>query len=461
MSLTTRQVGPEETDGDSRTFDESEKKSVLRELNSILNSPIFHPSKRGQQFLSYVVRHRLEGNQDRLKERTIGVDLFQRPVGYATGDDPVVRVQAGEVRRRLDQYYQAHPNSSEVRIELHVGSYSPEFRWVRPEKPAELPSLPPAEPESHETAQTVGIAQETRQAEAPSSTETAHDSRKHMWLRWAVPAVGLAILGGLVLTGWTIYRAKKQQSVLQKFWAPALSSQEPVLICLAKPSVYRPSVNLYQRHSKTPEIFLGQFARLTQKPELGPDDKLAWSDMEEYPDYGLASGDVYTAIGLSSLFGQIGKKNQVRIGGDYSFEDLRSSPAVVIGAFNNRWTMQLTSNLHFKFVDEGNDSIIREDGPSGKRWYSKVDSNGKATEDYAVVTRLLNSTTGQFVVVVAGIKSYGTQAAGEFVSNPVYLQSGFRTASPGWEGRNMQIVLQTAVTDGLPSPPEVAAIYIW
>jgi hypothetical protein len=461
MSLTTRQVGPEEADGESRPFDESKKKSVLRELNSILNSSIFHPSKRGQQFLSYVVRHRLEGNQDRLKERTIGVDLFQRPVGYATGDDPVVRVQAGEVRRRLDQYYQAHPNSSEVRIELHVGSYTPEFKWVRPEKPAEPPSLLQAEPESHETAQKVGIAQETTQAEAPLPAETVQDSRKHNWLRWTVPAVGLLILGGLVLTGWTIYRAKSQESVLQKFWAPALSSQEPVLICLAKPSVYRPSVKLYQRHSKTPEIFLGQFARLTQKPELGPDDKLAWSDMEEYPDYGLASGDVYTAIGLSSLFGQIGKKNQVRIGGDYSFEDLRSSPAVVIGAFNNRWTMQLTSNLHFKFVDEGNDSIIREDGPSGKRWYSKVDSNGKATEDYAVVTRLLNSTTGQFVVVVAGIKSYGTQAAGEFVSNPVYLQSAIRAASPGWEGRNMQIVLQTAVTDGLPSTPEVAAIYVW
>jgi hypothetical protein len=121
----------------------------------------------------------------------------------------------------------------------------------------------------------------------------------------------------------------------------------------------------------------------------------------------------------------------------------------------------MTSNLHFAFVDEGNESLIRENGLSGKRWRSKTDSNGKATEDYAVVTRLLNSTTGQFVVVVAGIKSYGTQAAGEFVSNPEYLKSALQTASPGWEGRNMQIVLQTAVTDGLPSPPEVAAVYVW
>jgi len=461
MSLTSRQVGPEEVNGDSRTFDEVEKESVLRELNSILNSPIFQPSKRGQQFLSYVVRHRLEGNHDRLKERTIGIDLFQRPVGYATGDDPVVRVQAGEVRRRLDQYYQANPNSSEVRIELHVGSYTPEFKWVRHEKQTEHPSLLQAEPESHETAQKVGLVQESTQSAAALPAETRRNSGKHKWLWWALSAVGLIILAGLVLLGSTIYRNRIQESVLQKFWAPALSSPEPVLICLAKPAVYRPSVKLYQRHSKTPEVFLGQFARLTQKPDLGPDDKLTWSDMEEYPDYGLASGDVYTAIRLSGLFGQIGKKNQVRIGGDYSFEDLRSSPAVVIGAFNNRWTMQMTSNLHFAFVDEGNESLIRENGPSGKRWRSKTDSKGKATEDYAVVSRLLNSTTGQFVVVVAGIKSYGTQAAGEFVSNPEYLQAALRAASPGWEGRNMQIVLQTEVTDGLPSPPEVAAVYVW
>ncbi len=461
MSLITNQVGPEEVDGDSRTFDEIEKKSVLRELNSILNSPVFQSSKRGQQFLSYVVRHRLEGNQERLKERTIGVDLFHRPAGYATGDDPVVRVQAGEVRRRLDQYYQANPNASEVRIELHVGSYTPEFQWVHPERRAGQPPLPREGSESHGALHRTAFGQESTHIELPLSAEGKLRSGKQRVLRWALAAVGLVILAGLALMGPTIFRATTHETVLQKFWAPALSSSEPVLICLAKPSVYRPSVKLYQRHSKTPDEFLGQFARLSQKPHLQPDDKLLWGDMVEYPDYGLASGDVYTAIQLSGLFGRIGKKNQVRIGGDYSFEDLRTSPAVVIGAFNNRWTMQMTSNLHFAFVDEGEESLIREEGPSGRRWYSKVDSNGKALEDYAVVTRLLNSRTGQFVVSVAGIKSYGTQAAGEFVSTPESLQAALQAAPPDWENKNLQIVLQTPVTDGLPSPAQVVAFYVW
>jgi hypothetical protein len=82
-------------------------------------------------------------------------------------------------------------------------------------------------------------------------------------------------------------------------------------------------------------------------------------------------------------------------------------------------------------------------------------------EDYAVVTRLLNSSTGKFVVIVAGLKSYSTQAAGEFVTSPEYLLAGLQSVSPDWDKRNMQIVLQTPVTDGLPGPPQVIASYVW
>ncbi len=457
MDSTSSSLWREEANGDDRILDEPEKASILRELDAILNSPVFHPSKRCQQFLSYVVHHRLEGNHERLKERTIGVDLFQRPAGYATGDDPIVRVQAGEVRKRLDQYYQANPNTSEVRIEVHIGSYTPEFKWTH------LGQESPLQPvqELQEALQRIGYSQESAQVASLPSAEIKRALGKRQWVLWVFSAVSLVMIAGLAMVGSTIYRAKAHQSVLHRFWSPALSSTEPVLICLAKPSVYLPSVQLYQRHSKTPEIFQSQYERLSQKPDLQPDDKLTWSDMVEYPDYGLAVGDVYTAIQLSSLFGQIGKKNQVRIEGNYSFEDLRSSPAVVIGAFNNRWAMQMTSSLHFRFANEGDESIIQEDGPKGRRWYSKTDSNGNPLEDYALVTRLLNSRTGQFVVIVAGIKSYGTQAAGEFVSSPEYLQAGLTTAPPGWEGKNMQMVLQTPVTDGLPGPPQVVASYVW
>lgn len=454
MGVTTDPTWREEVHPDAGVLSDAERMTVLHELEAILNSPIFQTSKRCQQFLSYVVRNRLGGNLDRLKERTIGVELFHRPAGYATGDDPVVRVQAGEVRRRLDKYYGASPAHSDVRIELHVGSYAPEFTWqshsheqsssVHPPLPEETPNAPQSPDHPRHL-----------------SLETIRSRRNRKAFVWALLAVGLALLVTAILVGSTLSRAKAPKSALEQFWSPALATAQPVLICLAKPAVYLPSVKLYQRHSKTPDLFTSQFERLMQKPDLAPNEKIVWGDMVEYPDYGLAAGDVYAATGISALFGQIGKKNQVRIGGNYSFEDLRNSPAVVIGAFNNRWTMQMTSNLHFAFAEEGDQSIIREEGPSGRAWRSERDAAGKTIGDYAVVTRLLNSRTGQFVVVVAGIKSYGTQAAGEFVSNPQYLEKTLRSAPQDWARRNVQIVIQATITDLLPGPPQAVAVYVW
>jgi len=98
-----------------------ESSDVIRELNSILCSPYFRSAGRCKQFLRYVVLNKLEGHTDRLKERVIGAELFKRPAGYATGEDPVVRVQAGEVRRRLERYYQSTPSASPLSIELPVG----------------------------------------------------------------------------------------------------------------------------------------------------------------------------------------------------------------------------------------------------------------------------------------------------------------------------------------------------
>jgi hypothetical protein len=451
MGTTTEPIVQDEVHGNGSPLDAVQKASVLRELDAILASSFFHSSKRCKQFLSYVVRHRLEGNHERLKERTIGVELFQRPVGYATGDDPVVRVQAGEVRRRLEQYYHSAPSDSIVRIELHVGSYAAEFKWVQAE----------AEPGHQDSSQPQVAQPELLQPPAPEPAETKRRRRIPRLPAWVLSAAVVALMAALMLFGLNFYPARTPQSLLEQFWSPALSSSEPVLICLAKPTVYLPSEKLYQRHSKTPGKFKDLFERLTQSPDLQPNDKLVWSDMVEYRDYGLATGDVYAATRLSSLFGQIGKRNQVRIGDSYSFQDLRNFPSIVIGAFNNRWTMQMTSNLHFGFVEENGQSMIREQGLSGRKWFPKSAVSGTEIEDFGIVTRLLNSKTGQFVVAVAGIKSYGTQAAGELVSSPEYLEKTLRSAPSDWKQRNVQIVVQTTVTDSISGPPQVLAVYVW
>ena len=106
---------------------------IRQQLAKILVSPSFHGSKRCQQFLEYVCDKSLSGEGGTLKERTIAIEVFGRQPQSDLGEDTIVRVGAREVRKRLTQYYGTPGGAScDVRIELPLGSYAPEFRYVVP-----------------------------------------------------------------------------------------------------------------------------------------------------------------------------------------------------------------------------------------------------------------------------------------------------------------------------------------
>jgi hypothetical protein len=115
---------------------EVREQAVHAELERLLDSPSFRTSRRCREFLKYVVEHTLNGPDGTLKERAIGVELFQLPQDFDTGQHTIVRVTANEVRKKLAQHYLAENGSYHpLRIDLPPGSYSAEFRWEIP--PAE------------------------------------------------------------------------------------------------------------------------------------------------------------------------------------------------------------------------------------------------------------------------------------------------------------------------------------
>ena len=207
---------------------------VAEALKQILDSEYFRTSTRGKQFLRYVVRYRLENHPEPLKERMIGAALFNRPLDYATGDDSVVRAQAREVRRRLEKYYAAHGHENPLRIDLPVGSYTPEFKLDvdhRQEtgEAAGLASLaipPGANP---------ALAAEIEGVSLPGQKNYR---RLVMGMLTALVCLGILLL--------FLYRspARLPKSAITQFWAPALATSKPLLICLPKPIFYRPSVDL-------------------------------------------------------------------------------------------------------------------------------------------------------------------------------------------------------------------------
>ncbi len=130
-----------ETEGTG--LSESRKRAVRAELDGLLKSAAFRTSNRCKEFLEYVVDHTLEGSSDSLKERSIGVELFQLPPDFDTGQHTIVRVTANEVRKRLAQHYVADNHSNHpVKIDLPPGSYSAEFNWETPAAETKVPARP-------------------------------------------------------------------------------------------------------------------------------------------------------------------------------------------------------------------------------------------------------------------------------------------------------------------------------
>src|ERR1700744_2172538 len=120
----------------------AERAAVQAQLERILANPLFRNSKRYPNLLRYVVERTLDGHPGELKERTLGVEVFAREPDYDTNLDPVVRITAAEIRKRLAQYYQEPAHEAELRIDLPLGSYAARFQ-----SPLErLPVAPTAAP---------------------------------------------------------------------------------------------------------------------------------------------------------------------------------------------------------------------------------------------------------------------------------------------------------------------------
>ena len=104
--------------GRSAGLSDEEKTAIQEQLARLLADSHFSQSRRFPSFLRYVVEKTLAGQDDALKERTLGVEIFGRRPDYDTASDPIVRVTAAEIRKRIAQYYQDPGHESELRVSL-------------------------------------------------------------------------------------------------------------------------------------------------------------------------------------------------------------------------------------------------------------------------------------------------------------------------------------------------------
>jgi hypothetical protein len=404
-------------------LDPEQKRAIQEQLGRLVRSPAFSNSQRCQQLLNYVVTNAVSGSYEMLRERVVGAEVFGRTAAYDTGEDSIVRVRANDVRKRLAQYYDLAPGrDQEVRIQLAAGSYVPEFVFP-PATRSEIPALP-----------------EKRTVSRPP--------RRLLYLLLA------CILGAIVLVA---VRRHPPAGVLDRFWAPVIQSPEPALFCLGHAQVFTLS------HRYRDQYFRAHPPPGDPEPRavtLDPKETLLGEDLVSVQGQFVGVGGAQSVQMLSSLLAAKGKKSSLRIGSDLSFADLRNHPTILIGAFSNRWTLQVNRQLRFYFDEATGEQILDRDRP-GIRWQLKRNEKGQELVDYAIITRLLRSDSGEVLVDASGITQYGCKAAGELLTSEAELRAALSKAPANWPDKNLQIVLRSRIVGATSGPPDVEAVYFW
>lgn len=413
---------------------------VRDQLNLIVQDPAFRSSKRSVQFLKYVVEKTLAGQADQIKERTIGVEVFGRKPSYDTNEDHIVRTAAGELRKRLAIYYSDEKHRSELRMSLIPGSYIPQFSY--PTQNQEI------EAEPHNDAERVSGGIQTSSALADSNQmfglPTHHSPHSPILKRHRyAPYVVVAAVLSLGLIG---YRWLRPSSAPDLFWKPVLDTPGSVFLAVGDVPNGPPTLSIPTGDQEYP-------IPVVQKT----------------PSQIVPFGDAVTIARVVGTLESKGKKVVIRRESASSFTDLREGAVVLVGAFNNEWSLRLTHQLRYSLaLDPDRHLIYIKDAknPSSRSWSWATNlppaHQGQAghvpLQDYALVSRIWNSETGHVVIVIGGLYTYGTEAAGEFLTNPQLMHEVAKVAPLSDGRRNLQVVLATTVTDDAPGPPRIVAI---
>jgi hypothetical protein len=396
---------------------------------------VFRGSKRCQDFLQYVVTTVLEGDAKSLKERTLATAVFGREATEDLTDVSIVRVGAREVRKRLAQYYVNEGANDSVRIDLPSGSYIAAFQYhgTAPE-PAEIADLDAPQPHAD-----------------PAEPRT--ESRLRRYRSWLIASALTIVVASLFV--WRLI--PHRSSEFESFWQPIFQQKLPTEILLAHPVAYHPST-----HATQVDREINGDTGLTQRPIRVPSNLLSGSDFLPAPGRYVGFGDTVAALHLASLIVQHHGTTRVRLANRVEFNDILGSGAVLIGAsFTNRWTAELTKHFRFQFAYCADKPCIN-DTQSGRRWTlaTKTD-DGRSTEDYIVLCRLPHSQTNGFVVVCAGLNTYGTEEAGRILTEPESLTPILRKVPTGWASRNLEVILHLEVVGDAPALPELVAAHTW
>lgn len=433
-------------------YSEKERKEIRDQLERMLDTHHFKNSRRYPALLRFIVEETLEGRGEYLKERLLGVQVFDRPADYDTASDPVVRVTIAEIRKRIAQYYHEQVHDSELRIDLQPGHYAPEFRWrTGPRSPQVTHVLQPVPQSAAQSVpQPAESAELPPQQPAPSpqvELQPLPTARAGWKKKFAIASAVCLLLTCALIGGWNWLHPL----AVDELWAPVLNSRAPVLFCI--PTVA--GVSRFPLQSSelagTPDGSQGAVATPT-----GP----SFRDFENLGQ-NVVYSDMLAILSMTNILAAHHRQYHAKLNVVTTLEDLRQGPTILVGGLDNQWTLRAMVNLPYTFAGDGHDRYWIRDAshPETRQWNLDLTQQfASVTRDYAIVARLHNQQTAEPEMIVAGIGMSGTAAAGELIGEEASVQELKKKIGPHFRDRDFEVVIRTDVVNGVAGAPQIIAV---
>jgi hypothetical protein len=381
------------------------REEKIEQLERVLQGQSLHGSESLRAFLRYVGLKAIDGQEQQLKEYVIATEVFGRGSDYDSRVDSVVRVQAGRLRTRLQEYYASEGRHDKVLIELPKGHYAPAFSYLG---------------ENHDIA------------------------------------------SGAVRNGDSEYltRTAQQRHAVAPLWGELLRQTEPVLVVFSNTvfhGTYEDGMKLYNSLNALASrdgspAFAATANRQTSQPMI---------------DHYTGIGEVMGVYFLGDFFARLHQPYRLKRSLLLTWDDAKTENIVVLGSpAENLFLLDLPQQQDFTFCwlrdEQGHhvNAIVNTSPQPGEqecylaRQYGP--SPSQISEDYAVVSLLQGLSENTRLLILAGINTFGTQAAAEYVTRPEYIKdliSHLNTAPPGEPPhlpRFYQVLIRVKVNGSVP-----------
>lgn len=423
-------------------------------LDAVLQSPSFRSSKQCQALLRYIVEHTLAGEDHLLRERVIGANVFNRAPDYDTGNDPVVRARAGEVRKRLAQHYlQEGGGGQDLRIDIPSGSYQATF------EPLARLDASAAQAEGALLGEPL-----TEAATEPQIAETVEANPRKR--RWTVSWVNWALMGLCVVlaAGWIESARTRQLAAVPWPINQLVNEHDPAMVVLADASY---TLRLLGDKPVTLDEYLDRsFIKQVLPPQMTPGEARLFGYLSASHITSIA--DAHAAAALTQLAGTDAGRLSFRSARDLRPQELTHGNLIFVGASSsNPWVQLYEEELNFHVVDHpdaGGYRISNRAPQAGERDNYKIAAiTGTSGEDYATIALLPNREGNGRVLIIQGLRMEGTEAAIHLLLDKEMrkrLQTKLEAINGGQQPEYFEALLHAQSVAGAPIDVECVAARI-